>query len=328
MSRLAALRRQAGAFLVDNAFRGISRLGRLHPQANPARHGVSVERDLPYPPDEDEDIQGAAPHVHTLDLYRPEGTPPAGGWPVVLYIHGGGFRILSKDTHWLMALVFARRGYLVFNINYRLAPQHRYPAALADACAAYRHVVQVAGSLGGDLSRLVVAGESAGANLATSLALACTYQRPEPFAQRVFQTGVVPKVVLPACGIFQVSDIDRIHRRRGLPLFLRDRLGEVAESYLPRGGAAAPLADPLLVLEDDAERPQRPLPPFFLSVGTRDPLLDDSRRMKAALQRRGAACELEIYPGEPHAFHAVVLRESARRCWEHHFDFLEKHLGR
>ena len=51
----------------------------------------------------------------------------------MLYVHGGGFRILSKDTHWIMGLAFARRGFLVFNIGYRLAPKHPFPAAIADA---------------------------------------------------------------------------------------------------------------------------------------------------------------------------------------------------
>ena len=77
---------------------------------------------------------------HLLDIYRSTVHPPP--WPVVLYVHGGGFRILSKDTHWLMGLIFARRGYLVFNINYRLAPRHTFPAALQDAAAAYAWVVR------------------------------------------------------------------------------------------------------------------------------------------------------------------------------------------
>ena len=55
-------------------------------------------------------------------------------------MHGGAFQSLSKDTHWLMGLAFARRGYVVFSINYRLAPKHRFPAGLQDACTAARWV--------------------------------------------------------------------------------------------------------------------------------------------------------------------------------------------
>src|SRR5947209_3745797 len=92
------LRMRAGAALVDNLFRGLSRAGRLHPMARPERHGVEVLRNIPY--------QTTGLGEHTLDLYRPVADGQPGGRPVVLYIHGGGFRILSKDTHWLMGLAF------------------------------------------------------------------------------------------------------------------------------------------------------------------------------------------------------------------------------
>src|SRR5438067_8891087 len=88
------LRRGGGAFVVDNMFRLLSRAGRLHPLARPSRHGVELIRDIPYR------ATGAAEHM--LDVYRPiDAITPR---PVVIYIHGGGFRILSKDTHWVMGL--------------------------------------------------------------------------------------------------------------------------------------------------------------------------------------------------------------------------------
>ena len=267
---LQHIRRQAGALVADGFFSGISRAGRLHPLANPARHQVEVQRDVPY-------ADSGRPE-HRLDVYLPRMSP--GPHPIVLYAHGGGFRILSKDTHWLMGLAFARRGYLVFNISYRLAPAHPYPAAIADACSAYAWVARNAARFGGDLSRLVVAGESAGANLAAAMAVAACYKRDEPHARAVFDTGVVPRAALPACGILQVSDTDRFARRKKLPLLLLDRLHEVEFAYLRGWDQAKPgeldLADPLLVLERD-ERPARPLPAFFAAVGTADPLLDDTR---------------------------------------------------
>ena len=115
---------------MDGFFRGISRAGLLHPSARPERHGVEVLRDIAY-------LDTGRPE-HRLDVYRPRRASTTENVPVVLYVHGGGFRILSKDTHWVMGLAFARRGYLVFNIGYRLAPAHPYPAALSDSlrCAA------------------------------------------------------------------------------------------------------------------------------------------------------------------------------------------------
>jgi acetyl esterase/lipase len=318
------LRRGGGAFVIDNLFRIISRAGKLHPLARPSRHGVEVLRDIAY-------RDGDLPE-HKLDVYRPvnETYPAVRSRPVVLYVHGGGFRILSKDTHWVMGLGFARRGYVVFNISYRLAPRHPYPAALEDAVAAYLWVARHAAEYGGDPSRLVLAGESAGANLVAALAVCASYARPEPFARAVFESSVRPTVVMPACGILQVSDPERFGRRRKLPRFLVDRMTEVHDAYLGRANASGPggleLADPLTIIERG--RPERPLPAFFIPVGTRDPLLDDTRRLKTALDAHGVPAEARYYPGEVHAFHAMVFRKAARRCWADMFEFLDRFVDR
>jgi len=314
----ARLRQHAGAFAVDSFFRLASRAGRLHPDARPERHGLERVVDVPY--------RHTGLLEHRLDVYRP--ARREGPLPAVLYIHGGGFRILSKDSHWIMGLAFARRGMVVFNISYRLAPRHPFPAAVEDVCAAYRWVVENAATWGADASRLVVAGESAGANLATAVALSSCWQRPEPFAREVFETAVVPRAVLPACGMHQVTDPDRFRRRRtDLHPFFRDRIHEVAEAYLravPEDDPTAlDLADPVVFLER-AEAPERPLPPFFAGVGTKDPLLDDTRRLAVALERLGAPVEARYYPGELHAFHALVFRPQARRFWADTYAFLDR----
>lgn len=313
------VRRRAQARVSETLFRAMASAARLHPLANPERHQVEVIRDLAYLDDGHVD--------HRLDVYRPTGRP--GPHPVVMYVHGGGFSLLSKDTHWVMALVFARFGYLVFNISYRLAPRHPYPAAVRDTLAAYEWVVTNAPPLGGDLSRLVVAGESAGANLVAALSVATSYRRPEPWAARAFELGVTPRVVVPACGILQVSDAGRFARRRRLPYVVRQTIEDVASLYLRGADLDGPggieLADPLLVFER-GEPPERPLPAFFLPVGTRDPLLDDTRRMRRALERLGAPVQAHYYRGEMHAFHALVFRERARECWADIFAFLDQHL--
>jgi acetyl esterase len=313
------LRRRAGAAIVDNFFRGISAAGKLHPRARPHKHSVEVIANVPY-------LNDGLPE-HRLDVYRPTNRP--GPFPTVLYVHGGGFRILSKDTHWVMALAFARRGFQVFNINYRLAPKHRFPAAVEDVCAAYSWLAANARAWDVDPSRVVLAGESAGANLVTSLAVAASFQREEPWARAVFDAPIQPRAVLPYCGILQVSDSERFWRRKPtLSTFLRDRIVEVCDSYLGRAEhppSLLHLANPLSFLESE-EASHRPLPPFFAPVGTADPILDDTRRLKAALDRRGVTCETRYYPGEVHAFHALVFRPNARRCWQHTYDFLERHL--
>jgi acetyl esterase len=309
---------RAGRAVLDSAWAAVAGAGKL-PNARPERHGVERIPDISY--------DSAQPHHH-LDVYRP--LRRSGPLPVVLYVHGGGFRILSKDTHWLMALAFSRRGYLVFNINYRLAPKHPFPAAIADACTALAWVKENAARFGGDAERLVLAGESAGANLVTALAVATSWPRPEPWARRLWDLGVRPRAVLPACGILQVSDTDRFHRRKNLSRFLNDRLHEVEDAYLCSNaeGVLRDLADPLVWLENADYPAPRPLPAFFAGVGTADVLLDDTRRLKAALDRLGAPCDVRYYPREIHAFHAFVWRANARAFWRETFAFLDRHVPR
>jgi len=224
-----------------------------------------------------------------------------------------------------MALAFARRGFLVVNVNYRLSPGHRYPAAIDDCAEAYAWLAEHAREHGGDPSRVIIAGESAGANLATALTVAACFRLDAPAARRVFETGLVPIATIPMCGVLQVSDAARFGRRRTLPAWLLDRLVEVQSSYLADDAdpATLDLADPLVVLERDLS-PERPLPAFFAGVGTADPLLDDTRRLGAALARRGVRCETRYYPGEPHAFHALVWRENAKRLWRDTYAFLDE----
>ncbi len=321
MSARDRLRRRAGALVHDGFFRALGALGRLHPDAGPTRRrreGIEVLRDLPY--------RQTGLSAHRLDVYR--AIDGGGPRPVVLYVHGGGFRILSKESHWIMAIGFARAGYVVCNISYRLAPSHPFPAAIEDCAAAYRWVAESVETHGGDPTRLVLAGESAGANLVTALAVAACYRRSEPFARAVFDTGVVPRAVVAACGMLQVSDPGRFGRRRRLPTWVVDLLAETSDSYL-RDVAIDPtldFADPLVLLERGAP-PDRPLPAFFAPVGTRDPLLDDTRRLARAIDRLGAVCEARYYPGEVHAFHALTFRKQARRCWHDTFEFLGRHGG-
>lgn len=294
----------------------VSRAGRALPIAHPRLHGVEVMRDLPY-----RDSQRRA---HLLDVYRPrKRTKPR---PVVLYVHGGGFGIMHKDSHWLLAMIFARAGYVVFNISYRLAPVDPFPAAVEDVCDAYAWVVRHAREWGGDPSRIVLAGDSAGGNLITALTLATCYRRDEPYARRAFDTGVVPRAVVPTSAIFQVSDCARFGRARKLHPFVTWVLVGVERAYL-RGlhGSSIDLADPVCALERGIA-PDRPLPPFFVAVGTKDPLLPDSKRLAAALDRLGAHCEARYYAGAIHVFHAAIWRRRAREYWREAFGFLHRQL--
>jgi acetyl esterase len=300
---------------IDWGLNGMSALGRLHPQGRRLIRESEVIREVAYGPDP----------LHRLDIYRPKGVE--GPLPALLYVHGGGFRILSKDSHWMFGHGFAAMGFVVFSINYRLAPTHPYPAALEDSALALAWIAEHAGDYQADLGRLVYAGESAGANLVSSLAIAGSWERPEPLAQRVWALDLRPKVVLPACGMLQVSDGQRYLTRTELPEWVRGRIKVVCEGYLPSPSEdveAHALADPLCFFER-AGAPDRPLPAMFSVCGDVDPIREDSDRLNTALARFGQEDRVRFYPGG-HAFHAFFWRASARQAWEDTQTFLEGHV--
>ena len=291
----------------------------MHPRARPAHHGVERIDDVPY-------RRSGLPE-HQLDIYRPHN---ADGAPVVFYVHGGGFRFMNRRTHWMMGLGFARRGYITVSVDYRLAPEHPCPAAVVDVCNAYRWVCRCIGDYGGDPSRIIVAGESAGANLALSLAVAACIKRPEAWMRRVFDCGHIPTAALLACGIYEVNRPHRFRKKfEHLPDWLYFRIAEVYRDYLHRSPvrqkACCQLADPLCLLEN-LNSPDRPLPPVFAPCGKRDPLLDDTRRLERALRHLDSTVEAPCYPGEPHAFHAMLWKETALDCWRDTYSFLDEHV--
>ncbi len=310
-TRLAKLRQNASGFAIEAFFRGLSASAKLHPKAREVESRLEISRNIPYLHSHDS--------AHLLDVYRPKNA--SGPLPVVLHVHGGGFRILSKDTHWLMGLAFADRGYVVFNINYRLAPAHSFPAALQDACDAYRWVVEHAHEYGGDISRLFLAGESAGANLITGLTVATHFERDEPYARDVHELDVRPIASMPFCGLLQASNLERYFD--SVPQIVQDRMRQIEIAYLGDGPRqSGTLADPLVVLESDTN-PIHALPPFFAPCGTGDPVLDDTIRLSRALEKRGVEHQSPHYDKEPHAFHAFVFRRNARQCWRDAFAFMD-----
>jgi acetyl esterase len=305
----------------DRAIHTAAKIRSTWHDASLARNHIAVVKDIPYRP------TGSA--AHTLDVYIP--TRAAKPLPTILYVHGGGFAMLSKETHRLMALAYARRGYLVFCINYRLGPKFLYPAPLEDAVHALVWARDHAESYGGDPNNLAIAGESAGGNLVTALTVASSIRRPEPYARHLFDADVRLRATVATYGFLDLEGIDHYEKHPRLSRSLKDLVFHAAASYVgldvERGCAEAPLASPLLVLER-AEGLDRPLPAVFADVGTRDPLLGDSRRLNAAVERHGGACTLHIAPGEIHGYDALVWRSAAREKWHRVHDFLTPHMVR
>ncbi len=285
---------------------------------------VEVERDVRY---------GPRPcRAHLLDIYRRKDLN--GPLPTVLYVHGGAFSMMSKDTHRIMAYLLASRGYQVFNINYRLGPIHRYPEPLKDVMAALCWILDHGQEFGADTSRLAILGESAGANLASALSYCAAHPRPEPFTQEVFERAPEIACVAPLYGLLDLHDVQRFWRdpRKDdrLAAWIKAEIQGTAYSYLgPRARRALqfPLASPLRLFERSAPEGSRPLPPFFTTVGTADPLLPDTIRLCDALQASGTSCELHVFAGEIHAFNVFLWRDAARAQWRALFRFLAQHVG-
>ena len=314
-SRFVVARKTIGGLALRKSLSSVSSVVRRLPIAQPARHDVELIANVPY--------LGTGMIEHTYDVWRPNNA--TGPLPLVVYVHGGAFRALSKDTHWIMGLQLARRGLCVVLPNYRLAPEHRYPAGSADAAAAVAHAHAHAERFGADPYTIALMGESAGANIVLGLAVGVAWDVPTRHLDALRELPI--KAVVPACGVMQVGDAGRFRRvDPRFHWFFNDRVEELA-AWLPRHGGEIvedPIASPLPFLET-ASAPTRAVPPMFLPVGGGDFLKDDHARLHTALNRFGVVNEVEVYGREPHAFHAFVWRKEAKRFWNDTARFLNQH---
>jgi cyclohexanone monooxygenase len=219
--------------------------------------------------------------------------PHATDGPLLLYVHGGGFIGGSPVTHRPVTAAFARRGLRVFVPEYRLAPEHPFPAALDDVLAAWRGFAAAHPG-----RRLVVAGDSAGGNLALAMMLALRDAGDRlPDAAALFS---------PSTDLNGDSESLLANTGRD-PMFHGPALEHLARAYLgPRGDPANPLISPV--------RGQLAgLPPLLLHVGADEVLRDDGLRFAAKARAAGVRVELVVWSVVPHAWQLVGTVPEARR---------------
>jgi acetyl esterase/lipase len=201
----------------------------------------------------------------------------------ILYFHGGAYISMSARTHRaITSRLAAWSGAALFALDYRLAPEHPFPAALQDAIAAYRAIIET----GISPSQIVVAGDSAGGGLALSLLLALRDAGMKlPAAAVLFS----PSTDLAATGesIVGNSDADA--------MFFGPWIAAVAQHYLAGTPATNPLASPVY---GDLTG----LPALLIQVGDSEVLLDDSRRVHDKARRSGVECRLQLWRGVPHGW--------------------------
>ena len=292
---------------IDRCLHAGAHLAAQTPWGRRLRRRIGAKQTLAYGP--------GAGAEHLVDVLWPA-QPASGLLPVVVYVHGGGFGLGSRDSHWHAGAAFAAAGCLTLVTNYRLAPAAPYPAALADLCRLWGFLLTNVEGWGGDRQRIFLAGESAGANLIAALTWALCAPRSEPFAAAAFAAGVVPRGILPACGLLSLG-VARPPQPGYWARLVTWRLAAIEIRYLGAPAQPVPeLASPLqLYAEAPAAALKRPLPPFFIQVGDRDPILADSLALHAALRRRGVTSRLQIYPAAGHAFHLLPWQRQAAAAW-------------
>jgi acetyl esterase len=279
-----------------------------------ARVGFAALATVAGPPEEaatteDRRIAGPAGDI-PVRIYRPESDRPL---PIVVYFHGGGFVIGDIATHdTLCHRLAVGVPSVVVSVDYRLAPEHPFPSAVEDCDGATAWVAAHAAELGGDASRLAVAGDSAGGNLATVVA---RHARDAGRPSIAFQLLVYP-----------VTDMTRSlpsHLENGSGYLLdTETMSWFLDNYLGDADPRQPDVSPLLA--DDLSG----LPPALVVTAEFDPLRDEGEAYAERLGQAGVPVTVSRYDGMIHAFYGMdSIFDAAKRATAETVAALRDSLG-
>jgi acetyl esterase len=246
---------------------------------------------------EDRTIEGAAGDL-VVRVYRPEGEGPLG---ITVFFHGGGWVIGDLDTHDTVCRELAAgAGCVVVSVDYRLAPEHRFPAAIEDCWAATKWVGEHAAELGGDPDRIAVAGDSAGGNLAAVVALlAREHGSPDIKAQ---------VLVYPATDLTDAEYDSRADNAAGYLLEVA-QMEWFMDHYVPDRELRADWRLSPLRAASHAQ-----LAPALVITAEYDPLRDEGIAYADALRAAGVDVEHTNYEGAIHVFFQLPATELGRRA--------------
>jgi acetyl esterase/lipase len=221
----------------------------------------------------------------------------------IFYIHGGGYVACSARTHRPLTSALARLTRRpVLSVDYRLAPENRFPAAFDDTLAAYLWMID---QIGGDTSELAVGGDSAGGGLALALLVAARDQSiPLPACAFLFS---------PWTDMAGSQEVDHPNAER-CAMFAVSNFDEFARAYLGDASPLDPRASPLAA-------DLTGLPPLLLQVGALELPLEDSTQLHSRIAAAGGVSELQVWPNVFHGWQmmdgllpeaAAALKETAK----------------
>jgi acetyl esterase len=224
-----------------------------------------------------------------IRVYTPDAPAPR---PAMVYFHGGGWVLCDLDTHEVVCSAIAHRaGAVVVSVDYRLAPEHKFPAALTDAYAATTWVSANAARLGIDAARISVGGDSAGGNLAAVVSLKSRNENGPAIALQA--------LVYPVTDLSSTSTVSYLEFAEGYQLS-KSMMEWFRDQYLPDSGAARdPYASPLLAPD------LRGLPPAVILTAECDPLRDEGEAYGKRLAEAGVPVTCTRYAGMIHPFFSL-----------------------
>lgn len=235
------------------------------------------------------EIAGRDSHRIDARLYMPAVSPHEGApLPALLYFHGGGYCVGGLESHDSLCRALATfTPCCVLHIAYRLAPEHKFPAAVHDAQDAYQWLLSNGPAYGIDTRRIAVGGDSAGGTLATGLTIAARdSQWPQPLLQ---------VLLYPCTSAWQDTES---HRRLAQGHLLEAvTLQWMFDNYLRNGADRADWRFAPLQTKDLSN-----LPPAFIALAEYDPLVDEGTEYADRLKEAGVAVDLRVYEGMTHDF--------------------------
>ncbi|WP_158436368.1 alpha/beta hydrolase [Nocardia nova] len=275
--------------VVDAATAAFPRLGTDVVDATEARRQLAARPAAPVDPIPvaavvDSTVESANGVDIPVRVYTPHGG--SGPLPVIMFCHGGGFVICSIDSHDQFCREMANSAAaVVVSVEYRRAPEHRFPAAAEDAYAVLCWIAGAAGDFGGDPARIAVAGDSAGGNLAAVAALMARDRSGPAVTAQVLMYPMLDPTRSSAS-----------YRDNAQGYFVTDdHLRWYWDQYLGEGDGADPYAAPLLADPSN-------LPPAHIATAEFDPLRDEGEEYGQRLATAGVPVEVHRYDGMFHGF--------------------------